>query len=278
MTQNTDPLPRWKRRALVVPALAAALAAAATGCTKKESGTTTDAGVNLVAAGKLTTCTHLPYEPFQFKEADGRVVGFDVDIVDLVAKNLKVTQEVKDMPWEGIKSGQALNSGQCDIAAAGITITEDRKKVLDFSDSYFNATQAMVMRADAAYAKLEDLKGKKVGVQAATTGAEYVEKQNKDGNLGLEVVSYRDLAALKQALATNQVEVAVNDMPVLALQVKKEPTKYTVGATFDTGEKYGFALKKGGNPKLVEAVNKAIADARSDGTYDKIYKQWIATS
>ncbi|HEX5741553.1 MAG TPA: ABC transporter substrate-binding protein [Pilimelia sp.] len=265
------------RRALLVPALVAAVAAAA-GCTQKESGTTTEAGVNLVTAGKLITCTHLPYEPFQYKDTTGKVVGFDVDLIDLVAKKLQVTQEIKDMPFEGIKSGQALNSGQCDLAAAGMTITEERRKVIDFSDPYFNATQAMLVNADSAYARLEDLAGKKVGVQAQTTGADYVDKQKKDAGLAIEVVSYKDLAALQQALATGQVEAAVNDMPVLALQVRKDAAKYKIGATFDTGEKYGFAVKKGGNPKLLETINKVLADARADGTYENVYKQWIAAS
>ncbi|GGK09302.1 hypothetical protein GCM10010123_43960 [Pilimelia anulata] len=270
--------PRWSklRPALVVSTLIVAVAAS--GCTKKEAGTTTDAGVNLVTSGKLTTCTHLPYEPFQFKDASGKVVGFDVELIDIVAQKVGATQEIKDMPFEGIKSGQALNSGQCDVAAAGMTITAERQQVLDFSEPYFNATQAMLVRSGAPHQSLEDLKGKKVGVQATTTGADYTEKQNKDGKLGLEIVAYKDLAALQQALATNQVEAAVNDMPVLALQVKKEPAKYKIGATFDTGEKYGFAVKKGGNPELLKTINKVLLDARTDGTYDKVYQKWIATS
>src|SRR4029450_3514295 len=86
---------------------------------------------------------HLPYAPFQSKDASGKVVGFDVALIDLVAAKLSVTQAIVDTPFEGIKSGADLTSGKCDVAAAGMTITEERKKVLDFSDPYFDATQAL---------------------------------------------------------------------------------------------------------------------------------------
>ena len=91
--------------------------------------------MTLVKSGVLTTCTHLPYAPFQSKDASGKVVGFDVALIDLVAEKLGVTQEIVDTPFEGIKSGADLNAGKCDVAAAGMTITEERKKVLDFSDA-----------------------------------------------------------------------------------------------------------------------------------------------
>jgi polar amino acid transport system substrate-binding protein len=113
------------------------------------SGTATASdGVKLVAAGKLTTCTHLPYAPFQSSDG-GKVVGFDIDMMDLVAKKLGVTQTVVDTPFEGIKSGQDLNTGKCDVAAAGMTIKRERAKVIDFSMPYFNATQALLVRKGA---------------------------------------------------------------------------------------------------------------------------------
>jgi polar amino acid transport system substrate-binding protein len=88
------------------------------------------------------------------------------------------------------------------------------------------------------------------------------------------VVSYKDLAALQQALATKQVEAAVNDLPVWNEYIKANPGKVAVAAGFDTGEQYGFAVKKG-NTELLKTVNEVIAAARADGTYDKIYATWI---
>ena len=245
------------------------------GCAKKDSGATTADGVALVHSGKLTTCTHLPYAPFQSKDAAGKVVGFDVDLIDLVAKKLGVTQEIVDTPFEGIKSGADLNSGKCDVAAAGMTITDARKQVLDFSDPYFDATQALAVRAGKPVKSLADLKGQRLGVQGSTTGEDYVKEKVKADGLDITVVSYKDLGSEQQALATGQIAAAVGDLPVWNQYVHDNPGKVVVATGFDTGEQYGFALKKGGDPKLLQAVNEALSAARSDGTYDKIYQQWI---
>ncbi len=214
------------------------------GCAKKDTGATTEGGIALVKAGTLTTCTHLPYAPFQSKDDTGKVVGFDVDVVDQVAKKLGVTQEIVDTPFEGIKSGADLNAGKCDIAAAGMTITDERKKVLDFSDPYFDATQALAVLTGSSVKSLEDLTGKRIGVQGSTTGEDYIKAQVAEKGLNIEVVSYKDLAAQQQALATNQIEAAVNDLPVWNEYIKNNAGKVVVAAGFDTGEQYGFAIKK----------------------------------
>lgn len=254
--------------------LAAAVALAITGCAKEDTSTTTDGGVPLIKAGALTTCTHLPYAPFQSKDASGKVVGFDVALIDLVAAKLGVTQEIVDTPFEGIKSGADLNSGKCDVAAAGMTITDERKKVLDFADPYFDATQALAVQTGKEVKTLAELAGQKVGTQGGTTGEDYVKKQVAEKKLDIEVVSYKDLAALQQALATNQVAAAVNDLPVWNEYIKANPGKVVVSAGFDTGEQYGFAVKKG-NTELLKAVNEVLTAARADGRYDEIYRQWI---
>ncbi|MBB3096387.1 polar amino acid transport system substrate-binding protein [Actinoplanes campanulatus] len=256
---------------IVVVAAAAVLVA---GCAKEDTGGTSESGVPLIKSGVLTTCTHLPYAPFQSKDSSGKVVGFDVALIDLVATKLGVTQEIVDTPFEGIKSGSDLNSGKCDVAAAGMTITDERKQVLDFSEPYFDATQALAVLTGSPVKTLEELAGKRLGVQGGTTGEDYIKKQVAEKKLDIEVVSYRDLAALQQALATNQVVAAVNDLPVWNEYIKANPSRVAVAAGFDTGEQYGFAVKKG-NTALLTTVNEAIAAARADGTYDKIYATWI---
>ena len=149
------------------------------------------AGIDLVKDGKLTTCTHLPYPPFQSKQGD-KVVGFDVDLVDLVAKELGVKQEIVDTPFEGIQSGEDLNTSKCDVAAAGMTINAGREKNLDFSDPYFEATQALMAKKGKPYRSLDDLKGKKLGVQQGTTGEEYAEEA---GPRASSSVQFEDLGA-----------------------------------------------------------------------------------
>ncbi|MFR9795028.1 transporter substrate-binding domain-containing protein [Streptomyces sp. MS06] len=228
-------------------------------------------GVGLVRAGQLTTCTHLPYPPFQ-SEIDGRVQGFDVSLVDLVARDLGVQQKILDTPFENFKTGAFLNSGKCDLAAAGMTITEERRRNVDFSDPYFDATQAVLTGRDQGVDSLADIraKGLRVGAQAQTTGEDYARKQ------GLDPVSFESSDALLNGLRTGQVKAVVIDYPVVRAWLKDKATAnaFKVADNLSTGEQYGFTVKKG-NTALLAAVNKALADAKADGTYRKLYEKWI---
>ncbi len=245
-----------------------ALALVATGCTSTKTSGSGGSGISLVAEGKLTTCTHLPYEPFQFRK-DNEVVGFDVDIVDLVAKQLKVTQEIVDTPFEGIQTGEDLNAGKCDLAAAGMTITPVREQNLDFSAPYFDATQALIAKKGSPYTSLAGLKGKRLGVQQGTTGETYAKKNGA----GVETVQFEDVALLLTAVKTGQVDAAVNDNGVLFEYVRKNPD-LAVTAEFDTGEKYGIAVRTG-NTALREEIDKAVKAARADGRYEAIHTKWF---
>jgi polar amino acid transport system substrate-binding protein len=265
---------RRSPRALAAAAVPLAAALALAGCGGSGGGAAKlSNGVKLVHAGKLTTCTHLPYPPFQ-SEQSGKVVGFDVDLVDLVAKKLGVTQDIVDTPFEGIKSGEDLKVGKCDIAAAGMTITPERQKVIDFTEPYFDATQAMVEKQGANYPSLDSLRGKKLGVQSGTTGKDYVDAHKPSG---VSVIEYDDLATLQQALATGQIDAAVDDLPVWLDYLKKNPGRFQLATQFDTGEQYGFGIAKGGNPTLVRIANQVISKAKSDGTYARLYKKWFGT-
>ncbi|MEU9733582.1 basic amino acid ABC transporter substrate-binding protein [Streptomyces sp. NPDC048002] len=243
------------------------------GCSSDDDGgsgsKTAAGGVELVKGGRLTTCTHLPYPPFQ-SEIDGEVQGFDVSLVDLVAENLGVEQEILDTPFENFKTGAFLNSGECDLAAAGMTITEERKKNVDFSDPYFEATQAVLADKDSGITSFADLKGEKVGAQAQTTGEDYAKSQ------GLDPVSFESSDAVLNGLRTGQVDAVVIDYPVVQGWLKDQANAdaFEVAEQINTGEQYGFTVKKG-NTELLAAVNKALADAKADGTYQEIYEKWI---
>ncbi|MDO0932084.1 transporter substrate-binding domain-containing protein [Streptomyces sp. DG2A-72] len=243
------------------------------GCSSDDdgaSGTQTAAGgVTLVKGGQITTCTHLPYPPFQ-SEIDGKVQGFDVSLIDLVAGDLGVKQNIVDQPFENFKTGGSLNADQCDLAAAGMTITEERKKNVDFSDPYFEATQAVLVDKKSGIKSFAELKGKKVGAQAQTTGEDYAKSK------GLDPVSFESSDAVLNGLRTGQVEAVVIDYPVVQgwLKDKANAAAFDVAEQINTGEQYGFSVKKG-NTKLVDAIDKALADAKADGTYKKLYEQWI---
>ncbi|MEV5143299.1 transporter substrate-binding domain-containing protein [Streptomyces sp. NPDC052727] len=262
-----------RTRLLAATTATAALVLVAAGCSSSDSGSgkTTVKGVHLVKGGQLTTCTHLPYPPFQ-SEVNGKVQGFDVSLIDLVAKDLGVKQQILDTPFENFKTGAFLNSGECDLAAAGMTITAERKKNVDFSDPYFEATQAVLVDKSSGIDSLADVKakGKKLGAQAQTTGEDYVKGK------GYDPISFESSDAVLNGLRTGQVQAVVIDYPVVQgwLKDKANADKFKVVDNLKTGEQYGFTVKKG-NKALLDAINKAIKDAKADGTYKKIYEQWI---
>jgi polar amino acid transport system substrate-binding protein len=258
-------------------ALAAALTVTACGSDSAGSGTATASaapgGVALVNAGKITTCTNIPYEPFQFNQGD-KVVGFDVDIVDLVAKKLGVTQDIVDIDFAAIKSGAALNARKCDVAAAGMTITPERQQNLLFSEPYFDATQALMAKKGSGVTSLDDVKAKnlKLGAQASTTGLDYVKKA------GFEPIEFADSPKELLGLQTGQADVIVQDLPVVLTWLKKADigAKFEQVASLDTGEQYGIGMKKD-NTALKKVVDEVLAAAKSDGTYNEIYKKWFGT-
>ncbi|MEV0372882.1 basic amino acid ABC transporter substrate-binding protein [Streptomyces sp. NPDC050636] len=258
------------RSSLPVIAAFAAIAVLA-GCSSTKSDGKKSSGLELVSPGTLKTCTHLPYAPFQVKK-DGKVVGFDVDLVDLVAKDLGIKQEIVNTPFEGIETGNSFTIRKCDLAAAGMTITPERDKVMDFSDPYFNATQALLTKKGKPFKKVEDLKGKKLGYQKATTGGIYAKEHGK----GVDLVEFEDLGLLLTAVKSGQVEAGINDNGVLFDYVKQNPDT-EVTAEFKTGEQYGIGIRTG-NDALRKKVNAVLKKAKSDGSYDRIYKKWFGTT
>ncbi|MFD5059448.1 transporter substrate-binding domain-containing protein [Streptomyces sp. NPDC058394] len=262
---------RLPSRRIAVICTAVALALPLSACSSSSDGATVK-GAKLIKSGQITTCTHLPYAPFQ-SEKDGKVVGFDVSMIDLVAEDLGVKQVVVDKSFETIKTGADLNASVCDVAAAGMTITDERKQNLDFSVPYFDATQALLARKGVKAASVEDITKQKLklGSQSSTTGEDFAHSHGADPQ------SFESSDAELNGLRTGQVDVIVQDYPVVQNWLKDpaNSAKFEIVGNLDTGEQYGFAVRKGGNPKLLAAINQAIKDAKSDGTYKKLYEQWI---
>jgi polar amino acid transport system substrate-binding protein len=242
------------------------LAVTAAGCAKEDTSATTESGVKVVNEGVLTICTHLPYEPFEFTEG-GEVVGFDIDVLKIAAEAEGLEHEVLDIAWETITSGEALNTGQCDVGAGAMTITDEREAVMDFTDPYFEATQALMTKTGSGIADLKQLAGKKVAVQDGTTGAEYVRENVPEDT---EVISFEDSSLMQQAVLTGKVDAGVNDNGLLNYFVSQNP-EVEVTTEFQTGESYGFSVKKDGNDELLTAINDGIA---SDD-YAEVYEKWF---
>lgn len=232
------------------------------------------AGIALVDPSSFTVCTHLSYKPFEFKDSSNEVVGFDIDLMDLVAKDLGVEQKIVDIDFASITSGAVFAAKKCDAAAGATTITDVRKKAVLFSDPYFEATQALLAKADSGITDLASLKGKKVGVQTDTTGQKYAE-DNKDEN-GYQIVVFEDAPSQLAATLSGRVDAALNDNGPL-LDYAKENPEAKVMKEFATGESYGFMTQKdnASGTAMGEKINEVLTKAKDDGKYDEIYKKWF---
>lgn len=247
-------------------ALLAVGALALTGCSTSGGSTTTDSGVKLIESGKLTVCSDIPYEPFEFVK-DGKNVGFDMDLAAEIAKDLKVEPNVLTVAFEGIQSGQALNTNQCDIAVSGISITDARKTVMDFSTPYLDDDLSLLATKASGLKNLADLKGKKVGVQQGTTGEEYAKSK------GLETIQYENTGLLIQAIKTGGVDAAINNQSVLGFAAKGDDS-LVFAETYKTGEQLGVAVKKD-NKAMTDSVNKTLKRLADDGTMTKLKTTWF---
>lgn len=256
-----------------------ATALTATGCSSSggttnpaSAGATNDATSNrtlqLVKDGSLTVCTSASYKPFEFRDGKN-IVGFDIDLMAEVAKDLNATAEYIDVPFEGLKSGAALNSKKCDVTAAAMTINPERQEVMGFSNPYYTASQALLVKTDSGINSMADLTGRRVGAQAGTTGLTYAEK-----NLpSTEIVEFEALPQLIAAVKTGQIDAGINDNGVLRNHAT-ENNDVTVVEEFGTNEEYGFATAKDNTP-MVDAINDTLARLESEGTYETIVKKWF---
>lgn len=254
-----------------LPALAVATLAALalSSCGSDDSGTTST-GADVIKEGTLTVCSDIPYEPFEFvdESTESGYSGFDMEIVAEIAERLDLELAVQDSGFDGLASGLALNSQTCDLVASAMTITDERKKNLDFSDPYYDSKQSLLVAAGSDIASIDDLDGVKVGVQKDTTGKSYAD-ENADG---AEIVTLPDDPAMFQALKAGQVDALLQDLPV-NLTHTTDGT-YKIVETYETDEQYGLAIKKG-NSQLLEDVNGALADMREDGSYDELYAKYF---
>ncbi|MGH3447746.1 MAG: ABC transporter substrate-binding protein [Nocardioidaceae bacterium] len=264
-----------RRRRLLAGLTVTLLAVGLTSCVEstKPQGKTDKAGITLVKKGQLTACTSLPYKPYEFAK-NGKTVGFEVDVMSLLAKDLGVKQEIIDTPWGGIVSGEDFNTGKCDVAYGGMTITDKRAKVVDFSKPYFDVKQSLLVKKGSGIDGLAKLKGKKLGVQLDTTGKIFGE-EHKD-KYGYTTVDFEDFALLTTAVRIGRVQASMADSGILSYYVSQHPNT-TIGAEYDVGEQLGFAVKQG-NKALLDEMNKVVNKAKKDGTYDKLYKKWFGTA
>lgn len=222
---------------------------------------------------KVIIATDAAFPPMEFVDASKNITGFDIDMLNAIAKVEGFEVEYKNTAWDGIFSG--LESGDYDAIISSVTITEKRQETYDFSDPYINAGQIVTVLVDNTDIKSDkDLSGKVVGAQIGTTGALVVQEMP---NVTLKEYDNIDLAFLD--LANRNVDAVVVDTPVaadyaLASDQFKGKLKI-VGDPF-TEEYYGLVVKKGAMQDLLKLFNDGLKKIQADGTYDKIYAKWIS--
>ncbi|MCD1145207.1 ABC transporter substrate-binding protein [Kocuria sp. LUK] len=265
----TRPAQRRTRGTLSLLAVSALALSACAGGGEEEGGGEAGGGeVQLINEGTLTVCSDIPYRPFEYTE-DGETVGFDVDLVNAIAEDMGVETEFIRTSFEGIQSGVALDSDQCDLAASGMTINEERESVMDFSEPYLDDNLALLVTPDSGIQGVGDVAGKRIGVQQATTG----EAQAQEN--GAEVVQYEDSALMIQGLNTGDVEGVIGNISVMGPAITDNPDLRLV-EEIETGEQLGLAVKTG-NTALLEQVDRSLATMKEDGSLAELEAKWLGT-
>jgi polar amino acid transport system substrate-binding protein len=219
--------------------------------------------------------TDAAYAPFESQNEKGEIVGFTVDVVKAVAAKAGIEVKFVNTPWEGIFN--ALTQGDRDMIASSVTITDERKQTMDFSQPYFDAQQLIAVKDNSKIAKFADLKKVKVGVQTGTTGDEAVTKLL--GKTSTAIKRYESTPLALKELEAGGVDAVVADNGVVIHYVANNPGgKFrTVSDPEFVPEQYGFAVKKG-NAELLGKLNQGIAAIKADGSYDTIYKKYFGTA
>ena len=202
-------------------------------------------------------------------------MGFDIDVAKAVAAKAGIEVKFINTPWEGIFN--ALGQGDRDMIASAVTITEERKQTMDFSDPYFDAQQLIAVKDGSKVTKFADLKKLKVGVQTGTTGDEAITKLQ--GKTSTNIKRFESTPLALKELEAGGVDAVVADNGVVIHHVANNP-----GGKFKTitdkefaPEQYGIAVKKG-NTELQAKLNKGLADIKADGSYDQIYAKYFGAA
>jgi len=226
------------------------------------------AGQALAQGKQLLVATDTAFVPFEFKQ-DGKYTGFDIDLWEAIAQQAGLTYQLRPMDFNGIIPG--LQTRNLDVALAGITIRDDRKQVIDFSDPYYESGLAVLVGTNNNdISKAADLKGRLVAVKIGTATVDYLKENVPDAKLKL----FPNIDNAFLELATGRVDAVVHDTPNLqyfANTAGKGQVK--VVGSLKSGDFYGIAFPKGSD--LVPVVNKALATLRENGQYDAIYEKWF---
>jgi polar amino acid transport system substrate-binding protein len=248
-------------RKILTGLMLAALILGAVSCAKKEPT-------------KITIATDATWPPMEMVDANKDIVGFDIDLMNAAAKAGGFTVEFKNTAWDGIFAG--LDNGKYDAVMSSVTITDDRKKTMDFSLPYINAGQILVVKSTlSGVTTLDDLKGKTVGAQIGTTGAFEIDKVKVANKITEK--TYDDIGLAIADLANGRIDAVVCDTPVAAqyaLQNDQYKGKLKIVGQPFTEEYYGVAVKKG-NAKVLDVINAGLKKVLDAGANKAIQDKWL---
>ena len=244
--------------------------------TDEEKGTMPYQKKDVQRTGDLIVATNAEFKPYEYIE-NNQIIGIDMDIMQAVCDELGMNLVIENMAFDSILP--AIQSGKAAVGAAGMTVTEDRKKNVDFSDSYTTSKQVIIVNdekspvSNNAITSVDDLLGKNIGVQLGTTGDTFATDYEKDGTANLE--RYTKAADAIQALNQNKIDcVIIDEQPALSF-VALNSNLAILEEEFAV-EEYALCVKKG-NTELLNKINEALKKLKADGTLDKIATNYIGT-
>lgn len=219
----------------------------------------------------ITVATDATWPPMEMVDKNKEIIGFDIDFLTAVAKEGGFNVVFKNVAWDGIFAG--VGAGKYDAIISSVTITDERKKKMDFSDPYINAGQILVIpKSDKSTQSLSDLKGKRVGAQMGTTGSFEIKKAE-----GVELKSYDEIGFAFEDMMAGRIQGVVCDTPVAAnyaLQREEYRDKFKIVGSPFTEEYYGVVVKKG-NEKLVKMINRGIRAVKEKGIDKQLEAKWL---
>ena len=224
------------------------------------------AELTTVEAGKLTMATNATFPPYEMTTDTGAFEGIDVDTAQAIAEKLGLELQIDDMEFDAALL--SVQQGKADIVMAGVTVTDERKNVMDFSDSYATGIQSIIVPEGSDIASPDDLAGKKIGTQRGTTGYIYCSDDFGDEN----VVAYDSGLTAVQALNNGQVDAVVIDNAPAQEYVAANPGLVVLDTSY-AEEDYAIGMAKGS--ALEDAINAALEELKADGTLQSIVDKYI---
>lgn len=242
-------------------------AASSEAVSTEEAASADAAAVTTVNAGKLTMSTNAAFPPYEMTTDNGDFEGIDIDVAAAVAEKLGLELQVDDMDFDAALL--AAQNGKSDMVMAGVTVTDERLKVMDFSDTYAEGIQSIIVPEDSDIATADDLSGKAIGTQRGTTGYIYCTDDFGEDN----VIAYDDGLTAVQALNNGQVDAVVIDNAPAQEFVAANPGLKILDTAY-AQEDYAIGVAKG-NTQLLDAINGALEELQDDGTLQAIVNKYI---